>query len=663
MGSKSTSIKWPYELKYDLETSIDADVLIIGGGIAGCHAAIEAARSGVSVTVVDKAPIIRSGNGGTGVDHWHSAFTNPCSKITPDEMADIFFKCRPPLAGSEFGSLPSFYITARESYDVLLDVEKMGMVIRDLGDEFKGAAFRDDETKLMFAYDYKNKYSIRIPGGQIKIPLYREMKKLGVRMVEHTMITSLLTDTEQQGKRVVGATGLSIRTGEFFVFRAKSTLLCAGLANRLWVTGGDFTGAQDSTADPNGGDGIALAWDAGAEFASMEATVPTSGPLRYPSYSTGNAHNSWYGCQLVDNEGKEIPWVDRDGKPLKSFMDRFYPCEDQRLFIFDEGERYYALSGARPIADLDKRINDGEFKLPLYADLSAMPELERKSIWRLMLANEGRTRIPVHQNYTEAGFDPEKDLLQVNMLPADAYAAYKPYANGLGSPQWREHNVRSGGGVIYDWDLQTNIDGLFVAGQYMVGGTNHSHAACTGRYAGRHAAARAKKMTGFPELCLFQKNAEKDRVYAPVKNTGGYHWKELRQALNRIMREYCSVSLCADVLNMGLYWLRELKENEVNRISASNPHELARSLEWVSRITAGEVIMHSSLARKTNSSVLGFYRLDAEPDSPAPEDDVYSVVFKGDDGIVSSRKLSPLFYFKPPYAPTCRENYEAHCLL
>ena len=67
---------------------LSTDVLIIGGGIAGCHAAISAAKRGAKVAVVDKGPVIRSGAGGAGVDHWHLACTNPASRITPEEMVD-----------------------------------------------------------------------------------------------------------------------------------------------------------------------------------------------------------------------------------------------------------------------------------------------------------------------------------------------------------------------------------------------------------------------------------------------------------------------------------------------------------------------------------------------------------------------------------------------
>ena len=45
--------EWPYPILYDKENEVSADVLIIGGGVAGCHAAISAAREGAKVVIAD----------------------------------------------------------------------------------------------------------------------------------------------------------------------------------------------------------------------------------------------------------------------------------------------------------------------------------------------------------------------------------------------------------------------------------------------------------------------------------------------------------------------------------------------------------------------------------------------------------------------------------
>ena len=79
----ATASKYPYAVAYGKEHEVEADILVLGGGVAGCHAAVAAAKRGANVVVVDKGPVIRSGSGGAGVDHWHGACTNPASTVPP----------------------------------------------------------------------------------------------------------------------------------------------------------------------------------------------------------------------------------------------------------------------------------------------------------------------------------------------------------------------------------------------------------------------------------------------------------------------------------------------------------------------------------------------------------------------------------------------------
>ena len=51
---EGTTPSWPYPVDYEKENEIEIDVLVIGGGIAGCWAAISAARKGVRVALVEK---------------------------------------------------------------------------------------------------------------------------------------------------------------------------------------------------------------------------------------------------------------------------------------------------------------------------------------------------------------------------------------------------------------------------------------------------------------------------------------------------------------------------------------------------------------------------------------------------------------------------------
>ena len=623
-------------------------------------AAINAARKGAKVAIVDKGPVIRSGSGGAGVDHWHGAVSNPCCKLTMDDMID-FFNAHPGNFTGEYGNGITFYILCKESYDVLLDLEQMGIRIRDEEDEFAGAEFRDDKTKFMFAYDYENRLVIRVPQGAIIKPaLHKELKRLGVEIFDRVMVTSLLTEGGKQDSRVVGATGLNTRTGEFYIFKAKASILSMAMPKGIWVFSTELAGGNVSHDDPNCvGDGHAIAWNAGAEFTMMEASMPSTGTFKYPPYGVGNAQNTWYACTIVDANGKEIPWIDKNGKILKTVSERYRPPAGQKLQLFNPPPGTppeYA--GPRLIPDLPERIRKGEFVLPLYADLPGMPEHERRAIFGLMVGNEGKTRIPIYETYTQAGFDPDKDLLQTNIMPPERYAMVGGWSGGIGPPQWRETLFVSGGGIVFDWNLRTSLEGLYAAGNQLANGGDHASAACTGRYAARKAAeyaSRAKEV--FPDRD--QIDREKARVYAPVKRENGIEWKELQAGICRIMQDYCGDPKSEETLKMGLTWLDSIRESEGSRVSARNPHELARTLECFSRLTVGEMIIHASLARKASSTILGFNRLDY-PEKDLPEWDKF-ITARLKNGEVHIGELSFNYWILPPYAPTYEENYERHC--
>jgi succinate dehydrogenase/fumarate reductase flavoprotein subunit len=654
------SLQWPYPVDYNKEHEIYADVLVIGGGIAGCHAAINAAKRGVSVAVVDKGPVIRSGCGGAGVDHWHCACTNPASRVTPEDFVQIYQKSRGHVSTSEYGTAASHYILCRESYDALLDVERMGIKVRDVDDEFVGADFRDEATKLMFAYDYDSKYCIRVAGAKIKPALYREVKRQGVKVFDRIMATRILTEDGEAGARAAGATGVNVRTGEFFVFKSKAVILTSGPSSRLWVMGTELNGAADSHDDPNcAGDGNAMAWRIGAEFALMEASGRSAGPLRYPAYGTGNAHNTWYACNMVDTEGKEVPWVDRDGRVLKSLSERYRLAPGQDFFYLGPPPLPYEIKCPQLIPDLPERIRRGEFKPPFFADLPSMPPHERRAIFGLMVANEGKTLIPIYDLYTKAGFDPDKDMLQANILPVEMMGQFYPYWNSIGPPQWRDIAFGGGGGVIYDWDLRTSIEGLYAAGNQLAGGSNHAHASTTGRYAGRKAAEFARS-AGAVQIRREQIEQDKKQVYAPVNRTEGMGWKELRAGLARVMQDHCGAVKSESILKLGLEWLDSICHSELQRVYARNPHELMRVLECRSRLTVGEMVMHASLARKAGNSALDFHRLDY-PEMDPPEWDQFVTIQMSKDGSVKPGKRPGDFWVRSPHAPTLKENYDRHC--
>ncbi|MGD0794845.1 MAG: FAD-binding protein [Dehalococcoidales bacterium] len=641
--------KWPYPVNYGKENEISADILIIGGGIAGCHAAISAVKRGASVAVAEKGTVLRSGAGGDGVDHWHLACTNPCSKITPEEMMDVLKSTWGEWGYGEFGNGIAAYISAKESYDAMLDIEKMGIKVRDVDDHFVGAPFRDEKTRLLFAYDYDNRFTVRVQAGNVKPALQKEMKRLGVKIFDRIIITNLLTEGGRPGSRVIGAMGVNMHTGEFYIFKAKATIISTSKPNGIWIFSTEQKGGaalQEPNLTP---ESFAAMWDAGVELAMMEGsgTRMQSGGFSYFMYSTGNSHNTWFACTLVDANGKEIPWVDRNGNVLKTVEERYHCAPGQRAFVYD---------GPRLTPDLPQRIASGEFKLPLYADLPGMPEHERRAIWGLMVGNEGKTRIPIYWTFQNWGFDPDKDMLQATVQPPDLYT-WGAWWKGYGS---RHYRGMSGGGPVFDWDLKTNLEGLYAAGSTLLCGANHSGSATTGRYAGRKAAKYATTAKE-PAANRKQVESEKARVYAPVNRKDGMGWKELKMGLVRIMQDYCGECKNDEVLEAGLRWLNSMRESELASAYARNPHELGRTLEAMSQATLNEIIIQATLAHKASSRPLDLKRLDY-PQMDPPEWRKYMTIQK-ENGRIKTGGLPLNYWLLPPNAPSYEENYQNHCEL
>jgi succinate dehydrogenase/fumarate reductase flavoprotein subunit len=616
---------WPYEVDYDKEREIESDVLVLGGGIAGCWAAISAARKGVKVVLVEKGDTVRSGAGGPGCDHWCQCPANPHSKVDPDEWAKVIAEHPGTMATIPKSTLKCPYgngigaqITCRESYDTLLEMEQMGGQIRDINDKYIGAEGRYDDTKFMFSPrtnpDHSMNLVIRIWGTSFKPILKKECQRLGVQIFDRVMATSLLTEGGVQGARVIGATGFNSRTGEFLIFRSKATVLATAGDFYMWMLDTEHAGCKQFRSRTATGDGLAMAWKAGAELTLLENTVPLM-------LGTGFKH-TWYGgagdasyenLQLVDANGKKLPW------PIQGWE--------------DGGEM-----GPPPAVreSIRQGIFKGEWSLPFYGDFPAMAEIERDVTWNLMLGEESTTKI-ITSTYERAGFNPSKHLLQ-----------NYTFIEGETHSQWR---TARGGGPVVDWNLKSTLDGLYVAGEQLFSHGDHSFAASTGRYAGRKAADFSKQI-GASRVSREQVTIEKARIYAPTKRTSGVEWKELNAGIARAMQYFCSEYKTKLLLNMGLDTLKEIEEVFVPRLYALDPHKLMRSIEDLSMLAHAQMVLHASLARKASSQALNFYRIDY-PELDPPEWNKY-ITIKLENDKVEDGSL-PVNYWG-----NMKANYEAH---
>ena len=622
-------MKWPYPDEFGQEETVESDVLVLGGGMAGCFAAIAAARRGQRVVLVEKGATKRSGSAGTGFDHWESACTNPCSKVTPKEIAEAYVDEQ-----DHFSNGIAHYIECREGYDRVLDLEGFGGKVRDTDDDFKGAEFRDEKTKLMFAYDYENKFTLRVWGSTFKPALYNEMKRLGVKIYDRTEATALLTAVKDGKKRGAGAIGMNVHTGKILVFKAKSTVLTMSRPARVWLFNPDLVGLCEFRPMQSIGSGHAMGWRAGMEFTMMEKSVKgefSAAGRSFPPYGAGNNHNTWYAATLVDARGVEIPYLDRDGNVLKTVSQRYYPVKGQKFFlkggVIDEPKYDYRGPETMPFDELMKR----GYQLPFYADLSRMPADERRVIWGMMVSEEGKTKIPILQNYTERGFDPTRHALQCYGTGWQSAAFLSQERQLFGAP----------GGIMHDWDLKTNIDGVYAAGDQLFASDCAGFASATGYYAGRKAADSAAAS----EQCEVERgqiDQEIKRLYAPMYRSEGVSWKELNMAISKGMQNYCGGIKCDALLMEGIDLMKSYRRDIVPLLYCSNPHDLMRTHEVLDILDVSEMILNACLLRKSSSKQLCFDRSDNDRMDP-PEEHHFITVRMEDGKIV--RGDVPMDYF------------------
>jgi succinate dehydrogenase/fumarate reductase flavoprotein subunit len=336
---------------------------------------------------------------------------------------------------------------------------------------------------------------------------------------------------------------------------------------------------------------------------------------------------------MVDARGVEIPYVDRDGRELQTVSERYYPAPGQKFFlkggVIDNPKYEYRGPETLDFEELMKR----GYQLPFYADLSRMPESERRVIWGMMVGEEAKTKIPIYQNYTDRGFDPKKHMLQ-------------SYGTGWQSANFLEQERQffgAPGGVMHDWDLKTNIDGIYACGDQLYASDCAGFACATGYYAGRKASDYAKTVD-FAPVEEQDIQAEKKRLYAPlyVNRNEGIGWKELNGAIAKAMQNYCGGVKCDALLLEGLDLLQSFEKEIVPSLYAANPHDLMRTHEVLDILTVAQMVLHASLARKSSSEPLCFVRSDyPEMD---PEQDRKHIVIHQENGKTVMREV-PLDFF------------------
>ncbi|MCL5959858.1 MAG: FAD-dependent oxidoreductase [Chloroflexi bacterium] len=537
------------------ETRIDTDVLVIGGGLAGCFAALKAAERGVKVTLLEKANVAHSSSNATGIDHFPYCYIPEVHGKLGVKVQDFVRDHTVKANGIINQDLCE--MMWQDSYERLLDLEKIGIKIRydriypwNFG--FEQGDYPDDPKFRIVPWSgFKVPPGLNIEGRFIKEKLDARLRQLNVNVLNFHHSQELLT----RDGSVVGAVGFNIRTGDFFVVNAKATVLATGSLARLFPSKVMF----DHLNPPNQtAEGQTMAFKAGAELAIMEQFFYGSQRVRI-------------GMARLKNWTRSAP-ATPSGYPAGVVVNAAGEVMPNKLRSFDQSDDDEL---SRQQAEWVKRsLKEG--KTPFYWDATMATEEQRKyAEWSC--AEEGGG-VGFFLHLQELGADLATHQIEVEKpILIEAHTS-------------RGFLMTSPSGVIINDKTETTLPGLYAAGELAYGQHFPSSpwAYATGARAGLNAAERSTQVH-LPSVDERQVELSKEELYASLQRGDGATWQEMNLAINNLMVSYLRPS--ASTLETGLQHIADLK-NE--RLQASNPHELMRCMETRSLLTVAEIFFDAT---------------------------------------------------------------------
>jgi succinate dehydrogenase / fumarate reductase, flavoprotein subunit len=238
-------------------SSISCDILIIGGGSAGLRAAIEAHDSGTDVLIISKSRkgdphtvLARGGiNAALGTmdpeDNWmiHAADTLREGEFLADyERVELLCKSAPGA------------VNELVNWGARFHREEDGRLTQ----RFFGA---HTYRRTVFYEDWTGQEIVRVLLEQVNLRKIKIMDDIYITKLLKSSIANDEKDTVEEG--ITGALGIDIKKKEVVTFHCKSLILAAGGYTRVYEV-------SSSRIFENHGEGMTLAYEAGADLVDME---------------------------------------------------------------------------------------------------------------------------------------------------------------------------------------------------------------------------------------------------------------------------------------------------------------------------------------------------------------------------------------------------------
>jgi fumarate reductase (CoM/CoB) subunit A len=516
---------------------IRVEILVIGSEAAGAKAAIEANIAGGEVLLVTKGQMGRSGStvmAGRGIQA-------PLGHNDPRDNPDVFFE-DVIKGGAYLNNQKLVEKLTRLAVTEVPKMEKWGAKFVKRGDKFvqyetPGATYARSLTPMGHG------------GVQWAHALRAELKRQKIKIMEDIFITCLLLS----GGQVAGAMGIDLATGSFLVIKAKVTILATGGCPQVYR----FTDAsRDAT-----GDGMAMAYQAGAELMDMEfqqffptaCYTPSMEMSQFTAYLRYFLHAKFY-----NSRGE-------------AFMERYFPLAKEWGLRDATSRAIY----------LENKSGRGSPHGGAWIAINHLPE----NIIKMWMEEENP---PDLEKLARTGIDLRREALECG--PAAHYSM---------------------GGVRVNENCETSLPRLYAAGEVAAGmdgaeridgGPAITWCLTMGLLAGQGAVQKARGLDWL-HIDDEQIQIEQNWINQIRQRRAGFKGFEIKNKLKNIMWDYCSLVRDGEGMNRGLDLIREIKHKEIPLVCVPDSADvfnkgLMEALESIHMIELSEMIISTAIRRE-----------------------------------------------------------------